>query len=324
MSFITSPVNPTHRMLKQSPTHRSAVWLALLVTFLWSTSWVLIKFGLQDLPALTFAGLRYTLAFLCLAPFLFRPEARAALRRLTRADWLRLTLLGVLYYAVAQGTQFLGLVYLPAITASLLLNLSALFVTLMGIRLLREIPSGMQWVGMGLFFVGLGIYFYPVAIDRGQGLGVFYILLGVLANSASSVLGRSINREGSIPVTVVTTVSMGIGALLMLVCGIAFQGMPVLTPGNWANILWLAVVNTALAFTLWNYTLRTLSAMESSIINNTMMIQIAILAWLFLGEGLTWKTILGLAVSAVGILLVQWRRAALPVPTVSTDSSTMD
>lgn len=311
-------------MLKKAPSHRVAVGQALLVTFLWSTSWVLIKFGLQDIPALTFAGLRYTLAFLCLAPTLFRKDAREALRHLTRADWLRLALLGVLYYAVTQGTQFLGLVYLPAITASLLLNLSALFVTLLGIRYLREIPTGSQWAGMALFFVGLGVYFYPVSFDRGQGLGIFYILLGVFANAASSVLGRSINREGSIPVTVVTTVSMGVGAVLMLVSGVLFQGLPRLTPGNWANILWMAVVNTALAFTLWNHTLRTLSAMESSIINNTMMIQIALLAWIFLGEALTWKTILGLAVAAIGIFLVQRRKppsrkTALPADTTTSE-----
>ena len=35
-----------------------AVLQALFVTFLWSTSWVFIKFGLVDIPALTFAGLR--------------------------------------------------------------------------------------------------------------------------------------------------------------------------------------------------------------------------------------------------------------------------
>lgn len=311
-------------MLKKAPSHRVAVGQALLVTFLWSTSWVLIKFGLQDIPALTFAGLRYTLAFLCLAPTLFRKDAREALRHLTRADWLRLALLGVLYYAVTQGTQFLGLVYLPAITASLLLNLSALFVTLLGIRYLREIPTGSQWAGMALFFVGLGVYFYPVSFDRGQGLGIFYILLGVFANAASSVLGRSINREGSIPVTVVTTVSMGVGAVLMLISGVLVQGLPRLTPGNWANILWMAVVNTALAFTLWNHILRTLSAMESSIINNTMMIQIALLAWIFLGEPLTWKTILGLAVAAIGIFLVQGRKPpsrkmALPADTTTSE-----
>ena len=40
---------------------------AVIVTFLWSTSWVLIKLGLEEIPAINFAGLRYTLAFLILS-----------------------------------------------------------------------------------------------------------------------------------------------------------------------------------------------------------------------------------------------------------------
>ena len=53
-----------------STLHLQAVLTALFVTFLWSTSWVLIKLGLRaSLPAVTFAGLRYGLAFLCLLPF---------------------------------------------------------------------------------------------------------------------------------------------------------------------------------------------------------------------------------------------------------------
>ena len=60
----------------------------------------------------------------------------------------------------------------------------------------------------------------------------------------------------------------------------------------------LALVNTALAFTLWNLTLRVLSAAESSVINNTMLIQIAVLAWLFLGESLDGKAIAGLLLAA--------------------------
>jgi len=56
-------------------------------------------------------------------------------------------------------------------------------------------------------------------------------------------------------------------------------------------------VNTAFAFTLWNHTLRTLAAVESSIINSTMLIQIAALAWLFLGEPLTRQKIVGIALA---------------------------
>jgi drug/metabolite transporter (DMT)-like permease len=71
----------------------------------------------------------------------------------------------------------------------------------------------------------------------------------------------------------------------------------------------LAVVNSAVAFTLWNRTLRTLTAMESSIINNTMMIQIPILAWLFLDEDPSGMEIMGMVLAGLGILIVQvwWR-----------------
>src|SRR3990170_3529980 len=51
--------------------HVLAVLQALLVTFLWSTSWVLIKIGLDDLDLapLSFAGLRYAVAAAVLLPF---------------------------------------------------------------------------------------------------------------------------------------------------------------------------------------------------------------------------------------------------------------
>jgi drug/metabolite transporter (DMT)-like permease len=86
------------------------------------------------------------------------------------------------------------------------------------------------------------------------------------------------------------------------------QGWPQLTLVHWAIILWLAVVNTALAFTLWNRTLRTLSAMESSIINNTMLFQIAVLAWLLLDESLSRRQVVGMVLAALGTLLVQIQR----------------
>src|SRR3712207_1486115 len=112
-----------------------AVLQALGVTVLWSTSWVLIKVGLADIPALTFAGLRYGLACLCLLPFVLQPATRAALGRLPAAGWVRLAGLGVLLYAVTQGAQFLGLALLPAATVSLLLNLTPVVVGLLGMRL---------------------------------------------------------------------------------------------------------------------------------------------------------------------------------------------
>ena len=283
--------------------HLTAVLQALFVTFLWSTSWVFIKIGLADIPALTFAGLRYTLAFFCLLPFAWRQ--RPFLSTLTRPDWLRLIGLGILMYTVTQGAQFVGLAHLPSVTVSLLLNFTAVVVALLGITFLGERPSGQQWLGIGLFLAGVLLYFYPVFIPAAQIIGFVVVLVGVLGNALSGILGRHVNRGGQLPPLLVTAVSMGIGALLLLITGITVQGLPPLTWQNWLIIIWLAVVNTAFAFTLWNHTLRHLTAVESSLINNTMLIQIAILAWLFLDEPLTGQEIVGMGLAALGILVVQ-------------------
>lgn len=293
--------------------HTIAVLQALLVTFLWSTSWVLIKFGLsEEIPALTFAGLRYTLAFLCLLPLVPRNRQNlTSVRQLRRMDVLRLVALGLIYYTVTQGSQFVSLGYLPAATLNLLLGFTSVVVAALGLFLLREIPSRTQWGGLLLYLLGAVIFFYPIAFSQTEFLGVIVALIGVFANAISSVLGRSVNRAQLLSPVMITTITMGIGGITLLVIGLITQGLPSLSLVSIAVILWLAVVNTAFAFTLWNITLKTLSALESSILNNVMMIEIPLLAWIFLGEALTWQTAIGLLIAGVGILIVQLGRFPL-------------
>jgi drug/metabolite transporter (DMT)-like permease len=295
--------------------HTRAVWQALLVTFLWSTSWVFIKIGLQgDLPPITFAGLRYTLAFLCLLPILLRrPALVASVRQMSGRMWAVLIVLGLVYYAANQGAQFVGLALLPAATVNLLLSFTAVVVTFLSILLLAEQPTRLQWIGVGVYLLGALTYFYPVALPADQLLGIVVVIGGLLSNAAATLIGRKINREGQFHPLVVTTISMGFGALVLLGIGIFTQGFPQLTLIQWGIVAWLAVVNTALAFTLWNHTLRTLSAMESSVINNAMLIQIPLLAWLFLGEGLAIQQIIGVGLAGLGILVVQLFSANVPI-----------
>ncbi len=308
--MVAQPASPdrdlAHPTLR-SPGRTAAIGLALLVTFLWSTSWVLIRFGLSEVPALTFAGLRYAIAAVCLLPFLFRKHSFQEVRALDRRQWSQLILMGVMFYAVAQGTQYLGLVYLPLASASVLLNLTSLIVAGTGLILLSEAPSRLQWLGIFLNLAGIILFFYPPLFSGQHWLGIAIISVSMLANTGGTLLGRKINRSRTISPIVVTTVSMGIGAVLLLGSGVAIQGMPKISIASWGAILWMAVVNTSLAFTLWNYTQRTLLAMESSIINNTMTVQIAILGWIFSGEGLTVLEIFGILLATIGAVLVQLR-----------------
>lgn len=293
-----------------SKNHIKAVLQALFVTFLWSTSWVLIKIGLKaSLPPITFAGLRYFIAFLCLVPFiLVNPTHRKVLHTCSGLNWRKLAFLGVIFYTLTQGAQFASLAFLPAATLSLMLNFSPIFIAILSGYLTNESPSIIQWGGILLSVAGAIVYFLPLNIPSGQALGLLIALIGVLANSGSSILGRQINHQSGLAPILVTAVSMGIGGLLLLIIGAATQGLGSLDLIQWLIIGWLAIVNTAVAFTLWNNSLKTLTAVESSVINSTMLPQIALLAWLFLDEPLSTRQIFGIAIVAIGALIVQlWR-----------------
>ena len=287
--------------------HISAVVVALFVVFLWATSWVLIKIGLEEIPAITFAGLRYTLAFICLLPFAVLTQRKTSSPAIPKRVWGQLILLGLLLYTLTQGASFVALSYLPAVTVNLLWSFSSVTVALLGILWLSEHPTRFQWFGIALATLGAVVYFYPVALPAGYLIGIIVSVIGVLTNAGAVIVGRDVNRSRKLHPLIITTVSMGVGAIVLLFAGISTQGLPRISLEGWAIIAWLAVVNTAFAFTVWNYTLRTLSATESSIINGTMLIWIPIFAVIFLDERISSKELSGLIAAGIGTLIVQLR-----------------
>ena len=288
-----------------------AIIQALFVVFLWATSWVFIKIGLQDIPPLTFAGLRYVIAFVCLLIVLLFNDAKTEITLLPKGKWGKFILLGFLFYAATQGASFVALAYLPAVTVNLIWSFSSVIVALLGIIWLSEKPTLFQWGGIILALSGAVIYFYPVTIPQAQFIGVIVSVVGVGANAVSSILGRSINRLKEHHPLIITVISMGAGSILLLGVGLYTEGIPVIDIKGWGIIIWLAIVNTAFAFTLWNHTLRTLSAVESSIINSTMLVWIPCFAVAFIGETVTPKAIIGLVIVGVGTLIVQLRQFPL-------------
>ena len=293
--------------MMKPPTRLKAILLSLLVVIIWSTSWILIKFGLKDIPALTFAGLRYFLAFLFLTPFLLKRKVRQQIKDFSKNDWKLVILMGVISYFVAQGSQFLGLAYLPATTLNLVLNLTSVFVMISAIFLIREIPTRLQVLGLLVNLAGVFIFFYPAGLAGNSPVGFIYGIVCLLANGFATLIGRKVNYQGRLNPIAVTLVSMGIGSSLMLVCGLLWQGLPPISTQSLVILIVLAVVNTSFTFVLWNYTLQTLTAMESSIINGTMLVFISILSWIFLDETQSLQAIIGLILAFIGAIIVNIR-----------------
>lgn len=214
---------------------------------------------------------------------------------------------GVCGYAVAQGLQFVGLYYLPAVTVSFLLNFTPVFALVLGAMFLSEKPTGVQLVGVIVALVGAYAYFLAPILSN-ELLPVSLVLISGLGWATYMIIIRDLQRVGRIGTFQLTTATMGIGAATLLISALAGEGLPSVTLQGWSIIIWLSLVNTALAFYLWNHALKGLRAYELSVLQNTMLVQIAVLASIFLGEEMTVNKIFGIVLVLLGITLVQIRR----------------
>jgi len=117
-----------------------AILEALLVTFLWSSSYVLVKIGLGEIGPLTLVALRYTVATLVLVPLALARGHGFLLR--DRRMAVKFVVLGFLGYTVAQGLQCVGLSLLPAVSVTFMLNFTPVIVLVLGVVAWTRGPPG--------------------------------------------------------------------------------------------------------------------------------------------------------------------------------------
>ncbi len=279
-----------------------AIIEACLVTFLWSSSYVLVKIGLNQLSPLALVTLRYITASVIVVPLaLMRGEVG-----LLREPWnfLKFVFLGITGYTIAQGLQCLGLFYLPAVSVTFILNFTPVVVLVLGVMFLREYPTMLQLWGMGLVLLGAYLFFNaPLSI--GGLLGITITLLSGFGWATYLVASRLIFMRVKMNPLGLTAFTMGFGTLFLAAATYSIEGLSSVSLHGWTIILWLGVVNTAIAFFLWNHALVKLEAFEISILQNTMLVQIALLSWLFLGERLTSLKLISMTLVFVGVLIVQ-------------------
>ena len=275
---------------------------SVLVTLIWSSTFVVVKLGLETLGPLTFAGLRYLLGAIVLLPFLIK--RRSLKVSFSREIWLRLILIGVSAYTIGNGALFWGLKYLPATTGSFLLSLIPLLVLGGGALLLKEIPTRWQIFGVILSLFGSGLFF-STGLQPGEPKGLLIVGFGLIGILTFTLLGRGIARERKLDTLTLTTLPLAIGGLLTMLIALFVEGVPQFTGRSLMIVLWLAVVNTALGYMLYNHSLRELTALEINMIMNLSPLFTAIMSWFVLGERLGLIQILGMVIMVLGVILVQ-------------------
>jgi len=124
------------------------------------------------------------------------------------------------------------------------------------------------------------------------------------------VMGRNTARARSVDTLSLTAFPLAIGGGLSLLIAIPIEGFPHASIQTWGLIAWLAVVNTSLAYMLYNHSLQILTAFQTNVLLNLAPIGTAVMGWFLLGEQLNLLQFIGIVVVIVGASLVQVRNSS--------------
>lgn len=274
----------------------------LLVTLIAGSTLVFVKMAFDYLGPLTISGLRYSLASLLLLPLMLH---RGAVRRWPAQLWIRFLVIGVSFCVIGNGALYWGLKYIPATTGSLLLNLVPLLVVFGGMLWLQEAPARWQVGGILVGLAGSALFFAP-GLEAGEPLGIAIVSIGLAGVAAYGILGREIARERRVNTLSLTAIPLAFGGSILLLLAFVIEGFPEFSVAGWVLVLWLAIINTACVYALYNHALRTLAAFEMSVILSLTPLVTAFWAWLLLGEKLATIQLIGIVIVILGVALVQW------------------
>ena len=293
--------------------------LAWLVTIIWASSFVLIKVGLRDIQPLGFAALRYSLGGLILLGYLGVSPAER-MPRLGWRTWGLVALTGVLAYTAGQGLFYLGQTRVSALTGSFFYSLSPVFVLFLGAIHLRRRPNRWQMAGLVAVVVG-ALIFYPPHVAVSQRRGVILLLASNVGTGYYLLLAGRLRSAARLSGGWLTAVALLVGGGLLFVPALLIERQVRLALTTLPLIVWLAIVNTALAYTLWTHVLRVLSAFQVSVMGCLIPLQTGVISWLILGNALSWTQVVGLLIVVAGVIVVQARSAAHNRPARKHSSS---
>ena len=281
---------------------------------IWSTGFIVAKFGLPYAPPLTFLSLRYLSSIACFLVWI--ALSRAAWPH-GRAQWLHLGVTGVLMHA-----GYLGGVWV-AVKAGMGSGLAALIVCLQPILTalwiswtaggsiqangpLREQQpvTPRQWLGLAL---GLGGLMLVVARKLGAGSEVTALTLGCAVFALFSItVGTLYQKRFVQPADVRTANAIQLAAALLVTLPLALTETEAI---DWRPEFIGAMAWSVLALTLGGSSLLYLLIQRGAATAVTSLFYLvppttALMAWLLFGETITVVTVVGTLLTALGVGLV--------------------
>lgn len=227
----------------------SHLLLALAVVVVWGTNFVVIRVGLDVLPPLTFATLRFALAFLPAALFVPRPAI----------GWRALAAYGVLIGFGQFGLLFIAMNgrISPGL-ASLVVQSQVFFTIALAMRGRGERLAAYQILALLLATLGIGLI-AAFAGGSATPMGLLLVLLAAIAWAG----GNHVARESGVRNMLAFVIWASLFSVPPLaLAALALEGPQAIGaalshagPGTWAAVVWQSVGNTLFGYAAWGWLL---------------------------------------------------------------------
>ncbi len=280
-------------------------WASVCV--FWGTTYLAIRVGLETLPPMLFAGVRFLIAGSVL--FLVMSRLRNARLPLGR-EWFDLGAVGLMLLGVGTGAVVWAEQWIPSGMAALLVATSPFWVA--GLERLRkggERVGVMRIIGMLVGFGGLALLVGPqlfdVALDARYFLGIVLIQLGCFSWSAGSVYAK--RRPTGVSPMMGAAVQMlwaGVALTLIGTIGGEWGALRVSVRGLGA-LFYLVVFGSIVAYSSYTYAVQKLPLSIVSTYSYINPVIAVLLGWLVLGEPLGWRVVVAMTVILCGVALVK-------------------
>ena len=290
--------------------------LSTLFIMLWSSGWIISRFAVEGLSAMTLLSARYVVVLLIL---LLLVTVLGHWRRMSRATLVCHLFIGVLshaaYLLAGVGSFELG------VSASLVAFVTALqpmMTAVMSGPITHEKTTRRQWQGL---LLGFSAVILLVSDGYQNGLTVYALFLpfvAVLSLSLGSLLHKRLELQSQcrqserLPITLILLIH-SVGALTILLPISASHDLLHVdfNSDQWLVILWLAVVVSLGAYGLMLLLLRHMPSMKVASLGYLVPPATMLQAYLVFGQSISLLDAAGLCVAAIGVYLVMKPEATL-------------
>jgi drug/metabolite transporter (DMT)-like permease len=305
------PADPMRRVDWRIP----VAWLTLCVV--WSSTWLVIKLGLRDLPPVSFVALRFVVAILVLFLISF---GRARLLPSTRADYFVLAGTGLLMFGVNYTLLFWAELHVSSGLAAVIQASIPIFGMVFAHWMLPDEP--LRWQRLAGALVAMaGVAFICARLLSFDGWLAFLGGVGVTIGAASAAFSNVVLKAKKIQLapSMLAAWQMIFGTAPLLLLGFALDGNPLRF--HWTGrailcLLYLAAIGSSFTFLLLYWLLPRMSVTNLQTISLITPPGAIALGWAFGGERLTTWSLLGAALVLLGVWMI-FRRIAEPQPAIA-------